>query len=233
MVDLRLVRGVAVHARVALVPLQVVLVQVEHNRGVQRDVVHPVQLEAGELDGERVVGDVVQDGLDDGAADVADRGGLAPVGDQHRLQHLRGRGLAVGARDAEPRDDAVRLHHAPGQLRLAPHRHAVGLRLAQQRGRRAPAGRGDDQVGAGRQRRRRAPAEPDGDVEGLQQQRLVGEALGLVEHRHLRAERHQAVGRGEAGDAEARDDDGGLLPVREAVGGPHPVEGHCPTTHSA
>ncbi len=207
--------------------------QVQDHGGVQVDVVHPVQLEAGELDGEHVVLDVVEDGLHDGAADVADGGDLPAVGAEDRLDHLRGGGLAVGAGDAEPRDGAVGLLHAPGELGLPPDGDARGARLLQQGRGGSPARRGDDQVGAGRKLGRDPPAEPDGDVEVLQQRGLVGMRLGLVEHDDACSERHQPVGSREAGDAEPGDDDLGLGPGRRPVGGVDPVESHCPTTHSA
>ena len=46
---------------------------------------------------------VVHDGVDERDADVAGRGGAAARGAQDRLEHERGRRLAVGARDAQPR----------------------------------------------------------------------------------------------------------------------------------
>jgi hypothetical protein len=66
-----------------------------------------MQLMAGQLDREHVVGLRVQHDLHDRAADVAHRGRTQPGREQDRLQHLGGRGLAVGASDSEPRDDLV------------------------------------------------------------------------------------------------------------------------------
>ena len=134
--------------------------------GVRRQRVGPVQLEAGQLDGEHVVGRLGRapprrSGLPTLPAASARR----PVGEQHRREHAHGGRLAVG----------------PGQRRATAGRPAAAARPARRRprpGRRAaaaatqqrlvgpPARRGDDEVGAGGQlacgrlaeRARRTPA---------------------------------------------------------------------------
>lgn len=104
------------------VPVHVVRCEVEAARGERGDAVAVVQLEAGQLDGEDVVGLGVHDRLEDRGADVADRRGAQPGRGEDRGQHLHGRGLAVGAGDGEPRRGALAWPQPPGQLDLAPHR---------------------------------------------------------------------------------------------------------------
>ena len=98
-VDLGLVRQVG---RVGAVPVHVVLGDVEADARHRGDGVAPVQLEAGELDGEDVVVHRVAQGVQDGCADVADGDGLEPCGLQHRFGQSHGGGLSVGAGDGEP-----------------------------------------------------------------------------------------------------------------------------------
>ena len=105
-----------------------------------------MQLEAGELDGEDVVRLGVHHRLDDRQADVAAGDRAQAPGAQHRLEHLHGRGLAVGAGDGQPRRRVLRVAQPPGQLDLAPDRDAARGRLREQRRGRRPAGRGDDEV---------------------------------------------------------------------------------------
>ena len=62
-----------------------------------------VQLEAGQLDGEHVVRLGVHHRLDDRQPDVADGDAAQAGGPQDRVEHLHGRGLAVGAGHAQPR----------------------------------------------------------------------------------------------------------------------------------
>ena len=71
------------------VPVDVVGGDVEAGRGVGGDRVRPVQLEAGQLDGDHVVGLGVQHRLEDRGADVAGGGGAQPGRPQHRGEHRR------------------------------------------------------------------------------------------------------------------------------------------------
>ena len=77
-----------------------VLGDVEHGGGLGAHRVGVVQLEAGQLDREHVVRLGVHHRLDDRQPDVADGGAAQPGGAQDRVEHLHGRGLAVGAGDA-------------------------------------------------------------------------------------------------------------------------------------
>ena len=113
--------------REGAVPVGVVVGDVEDDGGGRRERGGPVQLEAGELDGDDVVGGraVVLDGgddLDQRAPDVPGGDGAAAVGQQDRLEHGDRRRLAVGAGDREPRRGrAVGARHPqpPGELRFA------------------------------------------------------------------------------------------------------------------
>ena len=91
-----------------------------------------MQLEAGELDGQHVVRLGVHHRLHDRQADVAAGHGPQAGGAQHRLEHLHGRGLAVGAGDGQPRRGLGRVPEPPGQLHLAPDRDAASCRLGEQ-----------------------------------------------------------------------------------------------------
>ena len=82
--------------------------------------------------------------LDDRAADVAGRHAAQPGRAQDRVEHLDGRGLAVGAGDREPGRGRGRVAQPPGQLDLAPDRDAALRRLHEQRCARPPAGRDHD-----------------------------------------------------------------------------------------
>ena len=157
--DPRLVGGVALHARqgpprLVVVPVEVVLGDVEHRGRLRRHRVGVVELEAGELDGQHVVGLGVHHGLDDRQADVADRGSAEPGREQDRGQHLHGRGLAVGAGDRQPRSGVLGVAQPPGELDLPPDRDAAPGRLREERRGRLPPRRGDHEVDVGRAARR-------------------------------------------------------------------------------
>ena len=66
--------------RLVVVPVEVVLGEVEHDGGLGGHRVGVVELEAGQLDGEHVVGLGVHHRLDDRQPDVADRGGAQAGG---------------------------------------------------------------------------------------------------------------------------------------------------------
>ena len=163
-----------------------------------------------------------------------------PAAAQDRREHLHGRRLAVGAGDGEPRRGAVRAAQPPGELDLAPDRDAGRRGRGEQRLVGPPAGRGDDELGAVAAARRPSLAEPDVDAE---RSRRLGRARcsraspsrpSTTVTRGAALE--QGVGGGEAGDAEAGDDDAQPGPVGVAVG--QRVEPAVrsltrPTTHSA
>ena len=92
-----------------------------------------VQLEAGQLDREHVVGHRVHDRLDERQPDVAGRHAAQPRRAQDRVEHLDRRGLAVGAGDGEPGRVVVGVAKPPGQLDLAPDRYAAVAGLREQR----------------------------------------------------------------------------------------------------
>ena len=216
LVDAALVGGVVGHRGV---PVEVVLGDVEHRGGLGGHRVRVVQLEAGQLDGVHVVGLGVHHGLDDGQTDVAARDAAATVRLEHGVEHLHGRGLAVGAGEAQPLPRVLRVAQPPGQLDLAPDRDPPGVRRRQGRRRRGHARRGDEEVHVVREGRRGAGADPHFCPEDLQQPRLllllrVG---GLGQHRDVRADVGEVVRGGEARDADADDDGADALPgVRPA-----------------
>jgi hypothetical protein len=108
------------------------LLEVEHGRGVQRERVGPVELEARELHRVHVVRHVVGHRLEDRSPDVAHSRGFVSGGEQDRLEHLRGRRLAVGAGDGQPRYDPIRVLEPPRQLDVAPHGDAPTYGVHQQ-----------------------------------------------------------------------------------------------------
>ena len=209
LVDAALVGGVVGHARRAGVPVEVVLGDVEHRGGLGAHRVGVVQLEAGQLDGEDVVRLGVHHRLDDRQADVADGDAAQPRGAQDRVEHLHGRGLAVGAGDAQPRASAwSRVAQPPGQLDLAPDRDAAGAGLRQQRGGRAasPARSPATSTSSGSVAVAPAP-EPDVGAEHLEQLGLLGRRRPSPVSSSATtrgAEVGEVVGGGEAGHAEAR-----------------------------
>ncbi len=137
----------------------------------RRDV---VQLEARQLDRDHVVRLGVHDGLRQRQADVAGGDAAQPGRAEDRVQHLHGRGLAVGAGDAQPRGRVLGVAQPPRQLHLAPHRDSALPRLHQQRrvGAEAratrPAGRRRRAVSRSRPRRRRnrAPSASSSSARG-------------------------------------------------------------------
>ena len=234
-VDPALVGGVAGHAATrSVVPVEVVLRDVEHRGRLRLDRGGVVQLEAGELDRQDVVRRGVHHRLDDGQADVAAGDRPQAAGAQHRLEHLHGRGLAVRAGDGQPRRRVLGVAQPPGQLDLAPDRDASLDRLGQQRRRGRPAGRGHHEVDLVGQLGGGARAEAHRRTQDLQQGGLLATVarLGLVEGGHPRAEVGQVVRGGEAGDTEARDDGTDTAPVAGATERVDTV-GHTPATHSA
>lgn len=99
LVHAALVGGVRLHGAV---PVEVVRREVEHHGGVGAQRGCPVQLVAGEFDGEDVVLLLAEDRVEQGDTDVADRGRAQARRLQDGGEHLDGGGLAVGAGDGEP-----------------------------------------------------------------------------------------------------------------------------------
>ena len=173
-----------------------------------------------------------------GVADVAGLDGPQAGGPQHRGQHPHRRGLAVRAGDGEPGRGPLRAAHPPGELDLAPDRHPAAAAATQQRAVGPPARRGDDEVGA---RRRSSPvcswAEPHVDAEDVEHAGalVLGVAVAFVDDHDAGPAVEQRVGGGEAGDADAGDDDAQPRPRRLVRTAPtsHGGTAHAPTTHSA
>ena len=205
-VDAALVGGVLLHRGV---PVEVVLGDVEDHGGLGGHRGGVVELEGGELDGEDVVGLGVHHGLDDRQADVADGDGPQASRTQDVVEHLHGRGLAVGAGDRQPGGGIVGVAQPPGELDLSPDRDPALARLREQRRRRSPTGRGDHDVDVVGQHVGGALAEAyvgtqDTEELGLLLALLV--ARGLVERDHRGTQVGEVVGGREPRDAEAGHD---------------------------
>jgi hypothetical protein len=179
-----------------------------HGRGLGAHRLGVVQLEAGELDGEDVVRRRVHDRLDERQADVARGHAPQPGRAEDLVEHLHRGGLAVGAGHGEPRHRSAvgpGVAQPPGELDLAPHRDAALAGLGDQRRRRLPARRDDQQLRTVRQCRGRALAEPDVGAEDAEQLCLILLAVALlVERDDGGAQVGEVVGRGESAHAEAR-----------------------------
>ncbi|GAA3366399.1 hypothetical protein GCM10020366_69920 [Saccharopolyspora gregorii] len=129
-------------------PVEVVVGEVEHDPGLRGQRPGPVQLEAGQLDGEHPVPGAHR--VDDGQPDVPAGDDVEPGGAQHRFEHGDGGGLAVGAGDGEPVGGfGPRPVEPPGEFDLADDLDARGGGGGQQRRAGPPAGTGDDEVGPG------------------------------------------------------------------------------------
>jgi hypothetical protein len=210
----------------------VVLGEVQHHGGLGAHRLCVVELEARELHGQDVVRRGVHHRLGHRAADVAHRRATQPGCAEDRVEHLDGGGLAVGARDAQPRGGGLRVAQPPSELDLAPHWDAARGGLGDQRSRRLPAGRGDHDVDVVGQGRGRARAEADLGAEHLEQGRLLLATVGaLVERDDTGAEVGQVVGGGEPRDAEPGDDRPDPGPVVTAAEVLHML--HAPMTHWA
>ena len=198
-----LVARVGVHRAV---PVEVVLGDVEHHTGLRAQRRRPVQLEARQLDGQQL-GRLIQD-VEHWVADVAAQQRPAAGGHQHRVQHRRRGGLAVGAGHHKPaprRPVAAGIVQAPSQFDVAPDRYPGRGGSDQHRRGGRQAGAGDDEVELG---------DLFGGVgwidhrdtvlrEGRQRRRAV------VGERGTRAERRQRGKNGATGDARTGDQDGG------------------------
>lgn len=212
LVDPALVRDVRLHGAV---PVEVVGGQVEDGRGVGAQRGRPVQLVTGQFDGEYVVLLVAEDGVEEGDADVADRGGAQPGRLQDGGEHPYGRGLAVGAGDREPgrRFPAAVAAQPPGEFDVAPDRDARLGGCGEERLVGLPARGGDDELGGLGQGRPVAEAHGDAlrlQLRGLRTGTLV---VPVVDHRDDGAQAVQHRGRRDSGDSESRDGDVLALPV--------------------
>ena len=113
--DARLGSGVGGHVAM---PVQMVLRQVEDNGSGGLEILHAIELEAGEFEhpdiGQRAGVDVCRQGVEQGRADVAGDGhGLAGALDQLASERGDGR-LAVGAGDGQHGGPVARLRQGPG-----------------------------------------------------------------------------------------------------------------------
>lgn len=209
LVDPALVRDVRRHGAV---PVEVVGGQVEYGGGVGAQRGRPVQLVAGQLDGEYVVLLVAEDGVQEGDADVADGGGAQPRRLQDRGEHPYGRGLAVGAGDREPGGRAG-APQPPGEFDVAPDGDARLGGCGEERLVGLPARGGDDELGGLGQGR--PVAEAHGDALRLQLRGLCAGTLvvPVVDHGDDGPEAVQHLGRRDPGDSESRDGDVLALPV--------------------
>ena len=113
------------------VPVEVIFGDVEHDAGLGSHRRRPVQLEARQLDGQHVGRAVRSAGQDTEhrAADVAAQPAVEARGDEHRVQHRRSGGLAVGTGDRQPapwRPVVAGLVEPPGQFDVTPNRDTGG-----------------------------------------------------------------------------------------------------------
>jgi hypothetical protein len=186
--------GLGVGGQVGM-PVEVVGGEVEPGPGVQAEGPGETELEAGQLDHHRLGRVAVQDGVDQGQADVAGGHGRAARGGQHGRGQLGGGGLAVG-----PGHPDQRHGRDPGrQLDLAPDRDPAGQGGLDERVGLGQAG-GDDQQGAALQQLGAALAEVGLDPEGGQLADVqVG---GVVAGEHVGAGVGEVAGGGPPGAAE-------------------------------
>ena len=104
------------------VPVEMVFGEAEQHRDPRPERLRERELERGHLGHEDI--DIVVDGVEEGATDVAGRGGAPPGRFEHRRRQARHRRLPVGARDGDDR------HARPVgcQVDLAPDGDARGAR---------------------------------------------------------------------------------------------------------
>ena len=198
-----LVAGVGVHRAV---PVEVILGDVEHHARLRTQRRRPVQLEARQLDGQQL-GGLIQD-VEHGVADVAAQQRAATGGHQHRVQHRRRGGLAVGAGHHQPaprRPVAAGIVQPPSQFDVAPDRHPRRGGSGQHRRGGRQAGAGDDEVEVG---------DPLGGVGRVDHRDAVlrerrQRRRAVVGERGTRAERRQRGEDRAPGDAGTGDQDGG------------------------
>ena len=134
---------------------------VEHHPGLGSHRRRPVQLEAGQLDGQQVGGLIATRPAP--GYRCCRTTGCAACGDEHGMQHRRGGGLAVGAGDRQPaarRPVMAGGVEPPRQLDVAPDRHTGRRRGDRHRRGRRETGAGDHQGVVGDVVRRRSPNPP-------------------------------------------------------------------------
>ena len=202
----RLRRDVGLHGAEVV---DVVVGDVEAHRGDRAHGVDERQLRRADLDGDHVEL-VMHHDVDERVPDVAGRHGAVARRTQHRLEHQRGRRLAVGARDAQPCGSRVGMAEAPRQLQLPPHRDPSIEGLDDDRGGRAQARRDHEQV-----RARRSGAlvpEKDGHADDVEDLRPLALPLAVagVDDRDPCTELREGVRAREPRDA---DPDHGHRPV--------------------
>ena len=167
---LRLVGGIVLDAAM---PIEMVVGDVGNRRAVKFQRIGEMQLERAQFDAEHVVRRV-DGGVRHGFADVANGGSGQAACGQHFGGHFRGRGLAVGAGDADPLRrlaGGVAVHaQLPGQFDFAHDRYVAFLRLKDEWRARVEDRRGHHHVGI----------VPIDLVEGMQ----VGVRLLLIHAQH-------------------------------------------------
>ena len=112
-------------------PVVVVLGEVEAGRGEGRDRPgtaggHPVQLEAGEFNHERVEPAGLANRVEHRRSNVADSGGAQTRGIQNVRRQLHGRCLAVGTSHQDPLGYPYFVTHAPGEFNIPPDAYVAG-----------------------------------------------------------------------------------------------------------
>ncbi len=193
-------------------PVEVVGGEVEDGGGVHAQARRPVQLVAGELDGEDVVRLVGEDHVDQRDADVADGRGAQTGRLQDRGEHPDGGRLAVGAGDREP-GGRVGAAQPPGQFDVAPDGDAGLFGGAEERAGGLPAGGGDHQLGALGEGLPVAEADGDAQRPKLGGLGALAFAVAAVDRGDAGAEAGQGAGGGYAAHAEAGDGDVLAVPV--------------------
>jgi hypothetical protein len=182
-------------------PVEVVGREVEPGAGGQPEAVGETQLEAGQLDHDRLGRRGGQHSVDQRPADVAGGHGAQAAGVQHGRGQLGGGGLAVGAGDPDQRHAG----QAGAELDLAPDRHARAERRLCQRMALWQARRDQQELPAFEQLDRAGPEVGLYPGRGQRGHVQVGR---VVAGEHVGPERGQLPRRGTAGSAQPGDEDG-------------------------
>ncbi len=137
----------------ATVPVEVIIGEVKENAHVRGELARPMKLEGGKLGAEHVHALLVRERVKDGDSDIAHGDGAVAgargVRRHDGSEHARGRRLAIGAGDDEPRAGRakdLRMVKAVGQLYVADDLAASCCRRDEQWRVRAPARGGHHDV---------------------------------------------------------------------------------------
>ena len=117
------------------VPVHVILSDVQNHRSVRGHRVGPVQLEAGQLHCEELIGLIIGNGVHDGHTHVTDLNRLLTGSLQDGINHAHGGGLTVRTGQAQPLGGraVAALIQAPRQLHIAPNLDATLIRVQHDR----------------------------------------------------------------------------------------------------